>query len=145
MPLSVMEQARASRLILAAPTTIEQAARHGKLLLGQWPHANPPNPEAYSLGVTATLRLYPLGIVKEILEPGIGLAASREYPPTQKAVKDWCDKRLAFHRGMIRMAAIATETAADVALDAAFTPEHRRTMLERLRALLAWTRGAPAA
>jgi len=129
--LSITAQANRSRQILAMPTTQADAARYGKLLIGQWPNAKPADPQIYSLGITKALEQYPLGIVMEIIEPGIGLAATREYVPTQAAVREWCEQRVKFHRGTVRHAQIREEED-----ESRFTPEHRKTMLERWKALL---------
>jgi hypothetical protein len=134
--LSIAEQAERSRTILSwPPVDRAQAAECGKLLIGQWPQAKPPNPEAYSLGIVRTLERYPLGILQEILEPGIGLAAQREYTPTVAAVTEWCEKRCKFHRGSIKLGEIHAKSADD---ERRFTPEHRKSMLERIKTLFAW-------
>ena len=127
--LSITQQAQKSAAILIQPTTQAEAAKQGKLLIGQWPHANPPNPGAYSLGIVKTLEQYPFGVVEECCDPVIGLARNREFPPTVACIVEWCDKRVAFHRGMIRW---DQERAAEPQ----FSDEHRKTMLSRLQALM---------
>lgn len=126
--LSIPAQAEASKAALRLPVSQEEAARLGKQLIGLWPHANPPNPQAYSLGITRTLQKYPLGVVEECCDPAAGLASTREYIPTVAAVTEWCERRVKRHQGAIIH-------ARNVAADVAYSEEHRKTMLGRLRDL----------
>lgn len=64
-------------------------------MVEQWPHANPPNASAWISSIANAFEGYPLGVVAECVH---GLARSREFPPTVKAVADWCDARLQHHR-----------------------------------------------
>ena len=56
------------------------------------PHANPPNPGAYSLSIAKTLEKYPLGVAEECCDPQTGLARSREFPPTVACIVEWCER-----------------------------------------------------
>src|ERR1700689_4156885 len=86
--LSVMQQAAASKAALALRIRPQRAAELGKMLVGQWPHANPPNPGAYSLAIAKTLEKYPLGVVEELVDPKIGLSSLREFPPTVMSITE---------------------------------------------------------
>lgn len=99
MPSTVSLPALAakSRAILQCATSHHEAAKAAKTLIGQWPHARPPNPEAYAAAITATLGAYPRGLVDECCDPVHGLARAREFPPTVAAIVEWCERRLAFH------------------------------------------------
>src|ERR1700723_2887677 len=117
-------------------TSPQRAAELGKQLVGQWPHANPPNPGAYSLSVAKTLERYPLGVAEECCDPQTGLARYREFPPTVAAIVDWCE----------------LTTRAYVAISQRPRPEpppvihseeHCATMRERLRALFSSFRKVP--
>jgi len=126
--LSVMQQAAASKLALRDAISQQQAAEFGKLLIGQWPHASPPNPQAYSLSITTVLEQYPLGVVRECIDPVRGLARDREFPPTQKSVIEWCDRRVKRHQGAIIHGQIEAREKVE---EVQFTPEHRKSMLQR--------------
>lgn len=69
------------------------ALRAAKQLTRQWPHAKPPDPEGWLQGISDTLRRYPPAVIEQCVESGGGLALVREFPPTCKAVADWCDER----------------------------------------------------
>lgn len=126
--LSVAQQAQASKVALSQRTSQEDAAKLGKQLIGLWPHANPPNPQAYSLGITKTLQKFPLGVAEECCDPTVGLAATREYVPTVAAVTEWCERRVKRHQGAIIH-------ASKVAAEVQYSDAHRKTMLGRLRDL----------
>ena len=126
--LSISQQAEASKVALSLKISPRQAAEFGKMLIGQWPHANPPNPGAYSLSIAKTLEKYPLGVVEECTDPTVGLASTREFIPTVAAVTEWCDRRVKRHQGAIIH---ANKVAADVQ----YSDDHRKTMLGRLRDL----------
>jgi hypothetical protein len=126
--LSIAQQAAVSKIALALRTSPAEAARLGKMLVGQWPHASPPNPGAYSLSIAKTLEKYPLGVVEELVDPACGLASIREFVPTVMAVTEWCDRRVKRHQGAILH-------ARNVAAEVEYSEEHRKTMLARLRDL----------
>lgn len=105
----------------------------GKLLVGQWPHANPPNPGAYSLSIAKALEQYPVGVVEECCDPVIGLARAREFPPTVACITEWCEQRVKRHRGAILHGQLEAERQQD---EVRFSDQHRKTMLERWSALM---------
>ena len=83
-------------------TSPQDALKATKQLIGAWPHANPPDPAGYAASLAAALAAYPLGLVQECCDPRTGLAKTREFPPTVQSINEWCDRRLAYHRGAIR-------------------------------------------
>lgn len=130
--LSIAAQAEASRAALALRVMPQRAAGMGKLLVGQWPHANPPNPGAYSLSIAKTLEKYPLGVVEELVDPQCGLASIREFPPTVMSITEWCDRRVKRHIGAIKHGELHAVAVREERL---FTDAHRKTMLGRLKDL----------
>lgn len=78
-------------MILAQSTSNSTALRAAKQLLELWPHSKPANPEIYMAGIGAVLAGYPLAVVQECVDPRLGLARNREFPPTIAAVVEWCD------------------------------------------------------
>lgn len=60
-------------------------------LIGSWPHARPPNPDAYARALADVLEQYPFGVVEECCNPLTGIARSREFPPTVACIVAWCD------------------------------------------------------
>ena len=115
-------------------TSPQRAAELGKQLVGQWPHANPPNPGAYSLGIAKTLELYPLGVVEECCDPQTGLARSREFPPTPAAIVEWCDRKTAAYVAISQRPQPEPEQAAQ------HTEQHMATMRDKLRAFFSQLR-----
>lgn len=97
---TLQERAAISRKILQCSTSPQQALGEAERLIGQWPHARPPDPKTYSAAIAATLAGYPLGIVQECCDPRKGLARTREFPPTIAAVIEWCDRRLEHHKAV---------------------------------------------
>lgn len=84
---------------MSRPTTAPtQALKAAKQLVGCFPHARPPEPETYAAALGATLAQYPEGVVRDCVDPRIGLARKREFPPTVASVVDWCDTRLAYYQ-----------------------------------------------
>jgi hypothetical protein len=75
-------------------------------------------------------------VVTEIVEPGIGLAASREFLPTEAAVVEWCEKRVGYHRGAIILAEYKGEQQRERLKEREFAPEYCETMRGRLSALI---------
>lgn len=100
-----------------------------KKLLSAWPHARPPNPAGYAASLAAVLEGYPLGVVEECCDVRTGLARHREYLPTPAAIVEWCDRRVTFHRGMVKW-------GERVKPERQFSDEHRKSMLERLKSLV---------
>jgi hypothetical protein len=131
--LSIMQRAELAKTAMALRTSLETAARLGKQLVGQWPHANPPNPGAYSLAIAKTLEKYPLGVVEECCDPVAGLAAVRDFPPTINSIVLWCDMRLKQHQGAIIW---GKQEAAAHREEQLFPLAHRQSMLRRLSKLM---------
>jgi hypothetical protein len=87
-----------SRNVLSRATSPREAVDAAERLIGQWPHARPPDAKTYAASLAAVLAGYPLGLVQECCDPRTGLARTREFPPTVAAIVEWCDKRLDHHR-----------------------------------------------
>jgi len=131
--LTIEQQAARSAIALKYGTSPQEAIKAAKQLAGSWPHARPPDPDGYAASLAAALTAYPLGVVQECCDPRAGLAQKREFPPTVAAIVEWCDRRLTYHRGMVKWG----QQNAQVAHEAAtFTDDHRKGMLERLKALV---------
>jgi hypothetical protein len=126
-PMQKWDRAVAKVRYLTSP---QRAAELGKQLVGQWPHANPPNPSAYSLSIAKTLEKYPLGVAEECCDPQTGLARFREFPPTVAAITEWCELTT---RAYVAVAQRGQPPAEKPKRE--FTPEHRQSMLERLKGL----------
>lgn len=120
-----------SKKAIALSTSPHAALKAAKQLVGSWPHANPPDAQGWAGSLAAALAAYPLGVVQECCDPRTGLAQHREFPPTVACIVEWCDKRLAFHRGMVKWGA-----QFDAEAEPQFSDEHRKSMLERLKALM---------
>lgn len=117
--------------ILQCAISPQDALRAGKRLLGQWPHAKPPDPDGFAAAIGAVLAQYPAGLVEECCDPRHGLARSREFPPTVAAVVEWLDKRLAHHRAMAKYRPPAPKP-----VEQQYSDEHRQSMLQRLSKLM---------
>lgn len=98
--------------------------------MAAWPHAAPPNPAGWAASLGAVLEQYPLGLVEECCDVRTGLAREREFPPTPKAVIDFCERRLKFHRGMVKWGE-QQEPEVD-----RFDEQHQRGMIARLQDLM---------
>jgi len=103
-------------------------------LIGQWPHARPPDPKTYSAGIAATLANYPLGIVQECCDPRKGLARTREFPPTVAAIIEWCDTRRAYHNAVASYQGRAKPVEV---VETPMSPEQKKSFGEMLRETLA--------
>lgn len=106
----------------------QRAAELGKKLIGYYPHARPPDPDGYADGLSTLFEKYPLGIVEACCDVS-GIARQRDFPPTIKAVADWCDSRLAADQAVSRRG--PPPPPAPV-----FSEEHCKSMRERLQALM---------
>jgi len=124
-----------SRAILQCVTSPHEAAKAAKKLLGQWPHAKPPNPEIYASGITATLTKYPLGIVEECCEFASPYVLSREFPPTTASIAEWCDKRLREHQTMAKYNSLWDTRPWEPKPEPDFSEEHCAMMRERIAAI----------
>jgi hypothetical protein len=128
--LSIEQEAAKSKAILQCATSRLDALKQAKRLIQSWPHANPPDPVGYAQAIAETLAQFPLGLVEECCDPRTGLAREREFPPTVAAVVDWCNRRLTYHRGMVKWAEQKAVERPE------FPEEYRRSMLKRLQDLL---------
>ena len=124
----IIARAEQSRAAMRQPTSMKDASRLGKQLLGCFPHARPADPESYALAITSVLQQYPLGVAEECCDPRTGLARTREFPPTVASIVDWCELRVKRHTG-------AMIHASKVVLEKEFSDDHRKTMLQRLMGL----------
>ena len=124
--------------ILRCATSPHEAAKAAQQLIGLWPHARPADPDTYAAGIAAVLAGYPAGVVQECCDPRTGLARSREFPPTAAAVVDWCDARTVHHQRWAAYVPVKVTRQYDGSelLREEFSPEHRKTMLERLQGLM---------
>jgi len=95
---SLESRAEQARAILQCATSPREALEAGKKLIGQWPHAKPADPETYAASIGAVLAQYPFGLVRECVDPRVGLAKHREFPPTVACLTEWLDKRLAWYQ-----------------------------------------------
>lgn len=96
--LSPVQRQRTAVQILQCETSPHEASKAARDLIKAWPHARPPDPDGYAASLAAVLSQYPLGLVTECCDPRVGLARSREFPPTVACVVAWCDRRLDYHR-----------------------------------------------
>lgn len=122
--------------ILRCVTSPQEALKATKLLIGSWPHANPPDPQGWAASLAAALAGYPLGLVQECCDPRTGLARSREFPPTVQSIVDWCDRRLKYHTGMVKWGEQIVHVPD-------FSDDHRKNMLGRLKALFSTLWSSP--
>lgn len=127
--LSIAQEASKSAAAIRYETSRLDALNQAKRLLRSWPHANPPDPAGYAQAIAETLAQYPLGLVEECCDPRTGLAKHREFPPTVAAITEWCDKRLKYHRGMVKWVERQAPEADR------FDEPHQRGMLKRLQDL----------
>lgn len=100
--LLVLKAAEA-KIVMSQPTTSASSAlKAAKQLVGSFPHARPPEPETYAAAIGATLAQYPPRIVNECVDPRVGLARKREFPPTVASIIEWCDARLAHYEALAK-------------------------------------------
>jgi hypothetical protein len=108
---SLVQKAQNAKLVVAQPkATQTYSLKAAKQLIGSFPHARPPEPETYAAAISATLAQYPQGVVADCVDPRVGLARDREFPPTVKAVVDWCDARVAYYETIAKYQARETAT-----------------------------------
>lgn len=127
--LTIEQQAQRSAIALRYATSPQEAIRAAKQLAGSWPHARPPDADGYAASLAGALSAYPLGIVQECCDPRTGLAQKREFPPTVAAIVEWCDRRLTYHRGMVKWGERNKP-------EPQFSEQHERGMLKRLQDLM---------
>lgn len=114
-----------------SPMKPSRALERARDLIKQWPHARPPDENGWITSLAAVLAKYPPGLVDECVDPRIGLALVREFPPTVACVAEWCDKRLGEHQ---LFAAYKPITPRLPAPD--YSDDHRQGMLARLQDLV---------
>lgn len=136
--LSLEQKVAKSREIVRYATSPREAFEAGRTLIGQWPSAKAPNPDAYAAAIGAALSGYPLGVMRECIDPRTGLAREREYPPTVAAVVEWCDKRLSFHQALASYQGRARQQGY---VEGDYSSEHRANMLQRLSKMMHETFG----
>lgn len=131
--VSITDQKPISEMALQYSTSESAAIKQAEKLTAAWPNLNAHNPLGYVTTLAAVLQKYPLGVVEECCDPAHGLALEREFPPTPKAIADWCERRVKQHQGYIIW---ARKLAAEKAEEQAFSDDHRQTMLGRLSKLM---------
>lgn len=89
-----------AKAALQCGTSHQAALDLAERLIGQWPHAKPPDPLRYSAGLAAALVRYPLKVAEDCCRLGSGHALEREFPPTVASVTAWCENRMAFYRSV---------------------------------------------
>lgn len=131
--LGLAQRAQISRDVLSHATSPRDAIDAAERLVGQWPHARPPDPKTYAASLAAVLAQYPLGLVQECCDPRKGLARTREFPPTVAALVEWCEKRLEWHSTVARYVPPKRIERVEPVL----SETERATMRERVGALFA--------
>ena len=129
---SISMRAEASAKAIAWSTSPQAALKAARQLAGQWPSANPSDPQEWIKTLAAILGQYPLGVVEECVDPARGLARVHHFPPAGAKVAEWCERRLNQHQGAISYAKqVAAEAEA-----AQLSDEHCRNMRERIQSLM---------
>lgn len=129
--LSLEQMSVQSKAAIAHATSPQDALRAVKKLVSSWPHARPPDPEGWAASLAAVLAQYPLGLVEQCVDPRVGLARNREFPPTVASVVEWCDRELKRHVTLADYRPRALPPPEKV-----FTPEHEYSMRQRLSKLM---------
>jgi hypothetical protein len=106
-----------------------QALQQATRLLGHYPNARPPDPEAYLNGLAEIFEHYPLGIVEQCCDVFFGIAATERFPPSPSEVRRWCDLYTAAALAIVRRGPPQPERAP-------YSDEHCATMRGRLQKLL---------
>lgn len=66
-------------------------AKYAKLLLGCYRMGDANDPEVYTAAIIAILSDYPESIIREVVDPRVGLPSKVQWLPTPKEVKEACD------------------------------------------------------
>jgi hypothetical protein len=106
-------------------------------LVSQWPHAKPPDMAGYLSAIASVLGQYPIGIARDCVDPTIGLARTREFPPTVACVINWCDERLEYQKKWAQYVKRRPDPAPDVAV----SPETKAQVGQLLAELADYLRG----
>lgn len=129
--LSLEQRSSISRVVLSSTTSATEAARAAKQLVGSYAHMKPGDPDVFVASIAAVLSGYPLGLVQECADPRFGIARTAKFLSIAELV-EWLDRRLEFHQ------ALAGHKPRPPALPApVFSDDHKRTMLGKLRDLMA--------
>lgn len=73
-----------------------------KRLISQFPSIRTDSPTIFNEAVAAALSTYPAGIVRECVDPRVGLARRVEFFSI-KSLTDWCDRRMELHHATATM------------------------------------------
>ena len=130
--LSREQRIEKAKMVLRYSTSSQEALLAAKQLIGLYPHARPPDPETYAAGIAAVLAGYPLGLVRECVDPRTGLARSREFPPTPACIFEWCDRWLSLYRDLANLKPMAQK----VAVEREYTEQHKQSMIKRLQVVM---------
>lgn len=122
-----------SRSTIARSTTEVDAARAAKTLIGSYAFLKVHDPDVFNASIAAVLSQYPLGLVQECVDPRRGAARKIKFLSVNELV-DWLDGRLEFHQALARH---VPRVALPAPVPKVHPPEHRATMVERFRALVA--------
>lgn len=102
------------------------------MLVGAYAHMKPGDPETFVTAVAAVLQQYPLGLVRECVDPRIGVPRKIKFLSVAE-LAEWLDDRLEFHRTLA-----AYEPREEVPrLERVYSEEHKATMRERWANLMA--------
>ncbi len=128
--LSPEQRKENAKMVLASPAIkSSEAYKMAKRLTGQFPHLKPGEPEFFLMGVAAILEQYPAGLVAESLRPDVGYAVTVEYF-SLKSLREWFQTRLEMNMALANWRPRQLPPP-----EQDFSPEHRLTMLMRLKEL----------
>ena len=88
--------------------------------------------------LASVLAQYPAPIAGECVDPRVGVARGREFPPTVACVVEWCDERRRFYERR------TTIIAARVERDVPISPEIREQVGQMLTEFAAYFRAQTA-
>lgn len=86
-----------AKMVLSSTTTPADAARAATRLLGSYAHMKPADPEVFIEAVARLLHEYPLGVVRECIDPVHGIARKLKFLSIAE-LSDWLDERLEYYR-----------------------------------------------
>lgn len=127
-----MQKSLSAKQALASPQLLpSESLEKAKELVGQWPHANPPDKARWLTSIAATFSGYPSAIVDACCDPRGGLAKVREFPPTIACIVEWCDQKMKDMQVFASYKPIAPKLPAPD-----YSNEHRQGMLQKLSSLM---------
>jgi hypothetical protein len=91
LPALSMPKMKALEVLGRPKMTLSEALLAAQLLVGQWPHARPDDPQMWASALAAALASYPESITRDCIDPRVGLARVRDFPPTAASVVEWCE------------------------------------------------------